>query len=66
MSKSAAEKKRAQRRRWKREGWCELRVRVAQEHADTVRAFVASLSPPQTAPHPGQQDLPIFGGSGDD
>lgn len=49
MTKSAAEKKRAQRRRWKREGWCELRVRVAKEHAHEVRAFAASLPAPAQA-----------------
>ncbi len=62
MSKATqAEKKRAQRRRWKAAGWCELRVRVAKEHADEVRAFAASLPAPAqaAADNPDQMPLPF-------
>ena len=56
-----AEKKREQRRRWKAAGWYELRIRVAAEHADEVRAFAASLPAPKAMPNPNQFTLPIEG-----
>ncbi|WP_163850116.1 hypothetical protein [Pseudooceanicola aestuarii] len=56
-----AEKKREQRRRWKAAGWREIRVRVAAEHANEVKAFAASLPAPRSKSNPNQQILPIEG-----
>ena len=51
---TAAQRKAKQRQRDKLAGWHEMRVKVAAEHAQTVREFVASLPPPKPPTDPRQ------------
>lgn len=52
-----AERKRKQRRRDELAGWRELRVKVGQEHVESVRDFVASLPPPAPPTDPNQLSM---------
>lgn len=54
---TAAERKAMQRSRDRLLGWREITVRVAQEHAERVRDFAASLPDPAPPTDPDQLDL---------
>lgn len=57
MMTTAAQRKAAQRQRDKILGWRELTVRVAQEHADALRQFAATLPEPKLPTDPDQLDM---------
>ena len=57
MSLSPTRRKQLQRQRDQAAGWVEVTVKVAQEHADRVRAFAVSLPPPSPPTDPRQLDL---------
>jgi hypothetical protein len=50
-------RKRLQRLRDKAAGWTEVTVKVAAEHADTVRSYAAQLPPPRPPADPRQLEL---------
>ena len=52
-----AQRKAAQRRRDRVAGWTEVTVKVAARQAEAVRAFAASLAPPEPLTDPAQLDL---------
>lgn len=54
---TVAERKALQRKRDRLLGWREVTVRVAQEHAEQVRDFAASLPDPRPPTDPAQLDL---------
>lgn len=54
---TAAQRKAAQRQRDKLMGWREVTVRVAQEQADALREFAASLPDPKPLTDPDQLDM---------
>ena len=54
---TTAQKKAKQRERDKLMGWREINLRVGQEHVEAVRAYVASLPPPEPPTDPRQLDL---------
>lgn len=56
---SAAERKAQQRSKWRSEGWTEITVRVAKDHAEEARRLVAALPAPSAPVNPDQQDLPL-------
>lgn len=54
---TAAQRKAAQRQRDKILGWREVTVRVAQEQADVLRQFAATLPDPKPPTDPAQLDM---------
>lgn len=52
-----AERKAAQRRRDKLAGWAEVTVRIAASRADDLRAYAASLPPPEPPTDPAQLSM---------
>jgi hypothetical protein len=52
-----AERKAAQRRRDKLSGWAEVTVRIAASRADDLRAYAASLPPPEPPTDPAQLSM---------
>lgn len=54
---TAAQRKAAQRQRDKLLGWREVTVRVAQEQADVLRQFAATLPDPAPPTDPDQLDM---------
>jgi|TARA_R110002073_G_scaffold334948_1_gene525708 hypothetical protein len=59
QTQTAAQKKAAQRAKWRSEGWTEITVRVAKEHAEEARRLVSELPAPTAPEHPDQQKLPF-------
>jgi hypothetical protein len=58
MSKTdSANRKRAQRQRDRIAGWAEITVRVSRDQIDHLRAYAASLPPPEPPTDPRQLDL---------
>lgn len=51
------ERKRLQRARDKAAGWTEVNLRVAAEHAEALRAYAATLSPPAPPTDPRQLSM---------
>ncbi len=54
---SQSERKRAQRERDRINGWVEVMVKVSQAQASHIRAYAASLSPPEPPTDPRQLDM---------
>lgn len=52
-----AERKAAQRRRDRLAGWAEITVRIAASRADDLRAYAASLPPPEPPTDPAQLSM---------
>lgn len=57
MSLTPARRKSLQRQRDRAAGWVEINVKVAADRVGEVRAFVASLAPPEAPIDPRQLDL---------
>lgn len=54
---TSTERKRLQRARDRAAGWTEVNLRIGQEHAEALRAFVASLPPPAPPTDPRQLSM---------
>lgn len=57
MDFTATERQRRKAERDRAEGWVRITVRVAAEHADAVRAYAASMPPPEPRSIPGQTTI---------
>jgi hypothetical protein len=54
---SQSERKRAQRERDRINGWVEVTVKVSQAQVPHIRAYAASLPPPEPPTDPRQLDM---------
>lgn len=54
---SQSERKRAQRERDRLNGWVEVTVKVSHAQAPHIRAYAASLPPPEPPTDPRQLDM---------
>lgn len=54
---TSTQRKHLQRLRDRAAGWSEITVKVASEHAETVRSFAAQLPPPRPPADPRQLEL---------
>lgn len=57
MSRTSADRKRIQRQRDRALGWVEVPVKVSADQVEALRAFVASLPPPEPPTDPAQLTL---------